>query len=78
MEPNEISYSELKDLVEEVRLEAFKEFKVFDDSWELIVYQKFLQAYSLGKYEDLFVIWKGGLEQMQGRNLISIVKELLG
>lgn len=78
MEPNEISYAELKDLVEEVRLQAFKEFKIFDDSWELIVYQKFLQAYSLGKYEDLFVIWKGGLQQMQGRNLISVVKELVG
>ena len=77
MEPNEISYSELKDLVEEVRLEAFKEFKLFGNSWELFVYQKFLQAYSLGKYEDLFVIWKGGLEQMQGRNLISVVKELV-
>lgn len=25
-----------------------------------------------------FVIWHGGLEQMQGRNLISVVKELVG
>ena len=78
MQPNEISYAELKDLVEEVRLQAFKEFKLFGNSWELFVYQKFLKAYSLGKYEDLFVIWKGGLEQMQGRNLISVVKELVG
>ena len=79
MEPNEISYTELKDLVDVVRLVAFMEFKKQEKfNWKLFVYQHFLEAYSLGKYEDLFVIWKGGLEQMQGRNLVSVVKELLG
>lgn len=77
MKQDVISYAELKDLVDAVRLEAFKEFKIFNNSWELFVYQKFLKAYSLGEYEDLFLIWHGGLEQMQGRNLISVVKELL-
>ena len=79
MEPNESSYAELKDLVSAARFLAFTEFKKQEEfSWKLFVYQKFLEAYSLGKYEDLFVIWKGGLEQMQGTNLITVVKELVG
>lgn len=77
MEPNEISYSELKDLVEEVRLEAFKEFKLFGNSWELFVYKCFIRAFNDAEYKDLFVVWYGGLEQMEGRNLISVVKELV-
>jgi hypothetical protein len=79
MKPNEISYAELKDLVSAARFLAFTEFKKQEEfNWKLFVYQKFIEAYSLGKYEDLFVIWKGGLEQMQGTNLISVVKELVG
>jgi hypothetical protein len=79
MEQDITSYVELKDLVDVVRLVAFMEFKKQEKfNWKLFVYQHFLEAYSLGKYEDLFVIWKGGLEQMQGRNLISVVKELIG
>lgn len=79
MEQDITSYVELKDLVDVVRLVAFMEFKKQQESnWKLFVYQHFLEAYSLGKYEDLFVIWHGGLEQMEGTNLISAVKELIG
>ena len=77
MEPNEISYAELKDLVSAVKFLAYLEFKKDSDSWKLFVYQRFIKAFNDAKYEDLFVIWKGGLEQMQGRNLISVVKELV-
>ena len=78
MEPNEISYEELKDLVDAVRLLAFIEFKKDSNSWKLPVYQRFIEAFNNAEYKDLFVIWKGGLQQMQGRNLISVVKELVG
>ena len=79
MKPNEISYTELKDLVDIVRLLAFIEFKKQEEfSWKLFVYQRFIKAFNDAEYDDIFVIWKGGLEQMQGRNLISVVKELLG
>ena len=79
MKPKDISYSQLSLLVEKARFYLYSEYKkeTMDEN-KVFIYQKFIQAYSLGKYEDLFVIWKGGLEQMQGRNLISVVKELLG
>jgi hypothetical protein len=78
MEPNEISYAELKDLVSAARFLAFTEFKKQEEfSWKLFVYQCFIKAFNDAKYEDLFIIWKGGLEQMEGTNLITVVKELV-
>ena len=78
MEPNEISYAELKDLVSAVKFLAYLEFKKDSNSWKLFVYKCFIKAFNDAEYKDLFVIWRGGLEQMQGRNLVSVVKELLG
>jgi len=79
MEPKDISYSQLSLLVERARFYLYSEYKKENqDKSKMNIYQRFIEAYSLGKYEDLFVIWYGGLEQMQGRNLISVVKELLG
>ena len=78
MQPNEISYAELKDLVSAVKFLAYLEFKKDSNSWKLFVYQRFIKAFNDAEYKDLFVIWKGGLEQMQGRNLITVVKELVG
>ena len=79
MEPKDISYSQLSLLAERTRFYLYLEYKKENkDESKMNIYQRFIEAYSLGKYEDLFVIWKGGLEQMQGRNLISVVKELLG
>ncbi len=79
MEPKDISYSQLSLLAERTRFYLYSEYKKENkDESKMNIYQRFIEAYSLGKYEDLFVIWHGGLEQMQGRNLISVVKELLG
>lgn len=79
MEPKYISYSQLSLLVERARFYLYLEYKKENkDESKMNIYQRFIEAYSLGKYEDLFVIWHGGLEQMQGRNLVSVVKELLG
>lgn len=79
MEPNEISYAELKDLVSAVKFLAYLEFKKQQEfNWKIFVYQRFIKAFNNAEYEDLFVIWKGGLEQMQGTNLITVVKELVG
>lgn len=79
MEPKDISYSQLSLLAERTRFYLYLEYKKENkDESKMNIYQRFIEAYSLGKYEDLFVIWKGGLEQMQGTNLITVVKELLG
>lgn len=79
MEPNEISYAELKDLVSAVKFLAYLEFKKQEEfNWKLFVYKCFIRAFNDAEYKDLFVVWKGGLKQMEGRNLISVVKELLG
>ena len=79
MEPKDISYSQLSLLTERARFYLYLEYKKENkDESKMNIYQRFIEAYSLGKYEDLFVIWHGGLEQMQGRNLVSVVKELLG
>ena len=75
MEPKDISYSQLSLLTERARFYLYSEYKKENqDESKMNIYE----AYSLGKYEDLFVIWHGGLEQMQGRNLVTVVKELLG
>jgi len=29
----------------------------------------FMEAYGAGKYESIFVVWDGGLDEMQGRTL---------
>jgi len=29
----------------------------------------FMEAYATGKYESIFVVWDGGLDEMQGRTL---------
>ena len=79
MEPKYISYSQLSLLTERARFYLYSEYKKENqDESKMNIYQRFIEAYSLGKYKDLFVIWHGGLEQMQGRNLVSVVKELLG
>ncbi len=79
MEPKDISYSQLSLLVERARFYLYLEYKKETmDKDKVFIYQHFIEAFSIRRYDDIFVIWKGGLEQMEGRNLISVVKELLG
>ena len=79
MEPKDVSYSQLSLLVERARFYLYSEYKKETmDKDKVFIYQYFIEAFSIGRYDDIFVIWKGGLEQMQGRNLISVVKELIG
>lgn len=79
MEPKDVSYSQLSLLVERARFYLYLEYKKETmDKDKVFIYQHFIEAFSIGRYDDIFVIWKGGLEQMEGRNLISVVKELLG
>lgn len=79
MKPNEISYSQLYLLVDRARFHLYSEYKKETmDKDKVFIYKKFIEAFSIGRYDDIFVIWKGGLEQMEGRNLISAVKELVG
>lgn len=79
MEPKDVSYSQLSLLVERARFYLYLEYKKETmDKDKVFIYQHFIEAFSIGRYDDIFVIWRGGLKQMEGRNLISVVKELLG
>jgi len=79
MEPKDIRYGQLSLLVARARFYLYSEYKKETmDKDKVFIYQHFIEAFSIGRYDDLFVIWHGGLEQMQGRNLISVVKELIG
>ena len=79
MKPKDISYTKLSLLVTRARFYLYLEYKKETmDKDKVFIYRHFIEAFSMGRYDDIFVIWKGGLEQMEGRNLISVVKELVG
>lgn len=85
MEAHEISFENLENLAVLVKKAKFALYlatcKVEQD-WRApighvdFVFSKFLEAWAVGDFKQLFVVWDSGLEWLRGKSLVEGCLEL--
>lgn len=85
MEAHEISFENLETLADLVKKAKFAHFVAtckVEQNWRVptdhvdFVFAKFLEAWSVGDFKSLFVVWDSGLEWLRGKNLVEGCLEL--
>lgn len=85
MEAHEISFenlSNLADLVKKAKFAGYVANCKVEQNWRDpighidFVFSKFLEAWAVGDFKSLFIVWDSGLEWMRGKNLVEGCLEL--
>lgn len=85
MEASEISFETLENLATLVKKAKFSHFvETKDIAFDInapfdhvdFVFSKFLEAWAVGDFKSLFIVWNSGLEWMRGKNLVDGCLEL--
>ena len=85
MEAHEISFENLEKLSVLVKKAKFAHFVAkqakatnWRDQFDHVdfCFSKFLEAWAIGDFKSLFVVWDSGLEWLRGKNLVDGCLEL--